>query len=188
MLGPFPAPPRWAPDSTWILSDGPSPNTEATKSLPRSWECPEPTCPLAAFPHSHPPERDVHTHLHFLLPSSFLSPWPPRANSEAGLCSTVSPLLGFSSLLSPRPSCLPWQVPLSAWVKSSPPRVAEGCTWVRVLPQEQQKVWGAGTWALTSDTRGTRGFLAYQLGGLGQFLLPPCPGLLSCQVGRTTQR
>lgn len=106
----------------------PSPNTEAIKSLPCSWECPEPTCPLASFPHSHPPERDVHTHLHFLLPSSFLSPWPPRGDSEPGLFSAVSPLPSFSSPLSPRPSCLPQQVPLSAWV--------------RVLPQKWQKFGG----------------------------------------------
>lgn len=91
---------------------------------------------MASFPHSHPPERDVHTCLHFLLPSSFLSPGQFRGRSPQHCV----PLAVVLFPPPPSPSCPPWQVPLSAWV--------------RVLPQEWQKVGGAGTWALTSDTRG----------------------------------
>lgn len=134
----------------------PSPNTEATKSLPCSWECPEPTCSLASFPHSHPPERDVHTHLHFLLPSSFLSPWPPQGRFRGRSLQHCVPLAGL--LFPPLPPSF-LSTPAGPSVclgQSSPPRVAEGCAWIRVLPQERQKVGGAGTRALTSDTRGTK--------------------------------
>lgn len=127
--------PQWRP---------PPLNTEAAKSLPCSWECPEPTCPLVgrahpSFPHSHPPERDVHTCLHFLLPSSFLSPGRFRGGSPQ----RCVPLAVVLFLLLPQSFLSSPACPSVCLGQSSPPRAAEG--------------WGrAGTWALTSDTRGTK--------------------------------
>ena len=138
MLAPFPAPPRWAADFTRILNGGllpsipkppsPSPVRGSAPSPPVPW-LPSPTATL---------QKEMST---LASTSSCLPHSLARGSSEAHLLSAVSPLPWSSSLLSPSPSCPPWQVPLSAWV--------------RVLPQERQKVGGAGTWALTSDTRGT---------------------------------